>query len=134
MCWLLFEEEEYVKSLIHHIYPRSKPNFCYRLTRQTLQSFQAHPLFIHPCFKSHPCPSLPAYQNFGLDYHTFQHMVGDCPSDFLQLAFNCCNVSPSHPSAETFSLPPPSRESRKLSFQLAAGGTVPRGSSLFGSC
>ncbi|KAA8587778.1 hypothetical protein FQN60_016640 [Etheostoma spectabile] len=30
-------------------------------------------------------------KNFGLDYHTFQHMVGDCPPDFLQLAFNCCN-------------------------------------------
>lgn len=38
--------------------------------------------------------SLPPDQNFGLDYHTFQHMVGDCPPDFLQLAFNCCNVSP----------------------------------------
>lgn len=32
-------------------------------------------------------------QNFGLDYDAFQHMVGDCPPDFLQLAFNCCNVS-----------------------------------------
>lgn len=32
-------------------------------------------------------------QNFGLDYHAFQHMVGDCPPDFLQLAFDCCNVS-----------------------------------------
>ncbi|KAK7944887.1 hypothetical protein WMY93_000615 [Mugilogobius chulae] len=32
--------------------------------------------------------------NFGLDYHTFQHMVGDCPHDFLQLAFNCCNMDP----------------------------------------
>uniref|UniRef100_A0A8C6PJT9 dual-specificity kinase n=1 Tax=Nothobranchius furzeri TaxID=105023 RepID=A0A8C6PJT9_NOTFU len=37
---------------------------------------------------------LPRTENFGLDYHTFQHMVGDCPPDFLQLAFNCCNVSP----------------------------------------
>uniref|UniRef100_A0A3P8NQA0 dual-specificity kinase n=1 Tax=Astatotilapia calliptera TaxID=8154 RepID=A0A3P8NQA0_ASTCA len=35
---------------------------------------------------------LPRTENFGLDYHTFQHMVGDCPPDFLQLAFNCCNV------------------------------------------
>ncbi|KAI4810319.1 hypothetical protein KUCAC02_019158, partial [Chaenocephalus aceratus] len=34
---------------------------------------------------------LPRTENFGLDYHTFQHMVGDCPPDFLQLAFNCCN-------------------------------------------
>lgn len=32
-------------------------------------------------------------QNFGLDYDAFQHMVGDCPPDFLQLTFNCCNVS-----------------------------------------
>lgn len=40
----------------------------------------------------------PPDQNFGLDYHTFQHMVGDCPPDFLQLAFNCCNVSPSSAS------------------------------------
>lgn len=54
--------------------------------------------------KACPCPphllSNLSWQNFGLDYHTFQHMVGDCPPDFLQLAFNCCNVSPSscHPS------------------------------------
>nr|XP_014344571.1 PREDICTED: dual specificity testis-specific protein kinase 2 [Latimeria chalumnae] len=32
--------------------------------------------------------------NFGLDYDAFQHMVGDCPPDFLQLAFNCCNMDP----------------------------------------
>ncbi|KAK9538517.1 hypothetical protein VZT92_003680 [Zoarces viviparus] len=37
---------------------------------------------------------LPRTENFGLDYHTFQHMVGDCPHDFLQLAFNCCNMDP----------------------------------------
>uniref|UniRef100_A0A672RG87 dual-specificity kinase n=1 Tax=Sinocyclocheilus grahami TaxID=75366 RepID=A0A672RG87_SINGR len=37
---------------------------------------------------------LPRTENFGLDYHAFQHMVGDCPSDFLQLAFNCCNMDP----------------------------------------
>uniref|UniRef100_A0A3Q3RXN8 dual-specificity kinase n=1 Tax=Mastacembelus armatus TaxID=205130 RepID=A0A3Q3RXN8_9TELE len=37
---------------------------------------------------------LPRTENFGLDYHTFQHMVGDCPADFLQLAFNCCNMDP----------------------------------------
>ncbi|XP_078733041.1 dual specificity testis-specific protein kinase 2-like [Lampetra fluviatilis] len=37
---------------------------------------------------------LPRTENFGLDYETFQHMVGDCPSDFLQLAFNCCNMDP----------------------------------------
>ncbi|KFM12963.1 Dual specificity testis-specific protein kinase 2, partial [Aptenodytes forsteri] len=35
---------------------------------------------------------LPRTENFGLDYDAFQHMVGDCPPDFLQLAFNCCNV------------------------------------------
>ncbi|XP_052033050.1 dual specificity testis-specific protein kinase 2 isoform X2 [Apodemus sylvaticus] len=33
-------------------------------------------------------------KNFGLDYDAFQHMVGDCPSDFLQLTFNCCNMDP----------------------------------------
>uniref|UniRef100_A0A2R9ACY3 Testis associated actin remodelling kinase 2 n=1 Tax=Pan paniscus TaxID=9597 RepID=A0A2R9ACY3_PANPA len=33
-------------------------------------------------------------QNFGLDYDAFQHMVGDCPPDFLQLTFNCCNMDP----------------------------------------
>lgn len=37
---------------------------------------------------------LPRTENFGLDYHTFQHMVGDCPHNFLQLAFNCCNMDP----------------------------------------
>lgn len=37
---------------------------------------------------------LPRTENFGLDYHMFQHMVGDCPPDFLQLAFNCCNMDP----------------------------------------
>uniref|UniRef100_A0A3B3ZX90 dual-specificity kinase n=1 Tax=Periophthalmus magnuspinnatus TaxID=409849 RepID=A0A3B3ZX90_9GOBI len=37
---------------------------------------------------------LPRTENFGLDYHTFQHMVGDCPHDFLQLTFNCCNMDP----------------------------------------
>ncbi|KAM9322850.1 dual specificity testis-specific protein kinase 2 isoform 1-T2 [Pholidichthys leucotaenia] len=37
---------------------------------------------------------LPRTENFGLDYHTFQNMVGDCPPDFLQLAFNCCNMDP----------------------------------------
>ncbi|XP_062375777.1 dual specificity testis-specific protein kinase 2 [Sardina pilchardus] len=37
---------------------------------------------------------LPRTENFGLDYHAFQHMVGDCPPDFLQLAFDCCNMDP----------------------------------------
>ncbi|XP_056389075.1 dual specificity testis-specific protein kinase 2 [Hyla sarda] len=37
---------------------------------------------------------LPRTENFGLDYDSFQHMVGDCPQDFLQLAFNCCNMDP----------------------------------------
>uniref|UniRef100_A0A8C0GAS0 dual-specificity kinase n=1 Tax=Chelonoidis abingdonii TaxID=106734 RepID=A0A8C0GAS0_CHEAB len=36
---------------------------------------------------------LPRTENFGLDYDAFQHMVGDCPRDFLQMTFNCCNVS-----------------------------------------
>ncbi|KAG8437027.1 hypothetical protein GDO86_007928 [Hymenochirus boettgeri] len=37
---------------------------------------------------------LPRTENFGLDYDGFQHMVGDCPHDFLQLTFNCCNMDP----------------------------------------
>ncbi|XP_029473346.1 dual specificity testis-specific protein kinase 2-like isoform X1 [Rhinatrema bivittatum] len=37
---------------------------------------------------------LPRTENFGLDYDGFQHMVGDCPPDFLQLNFNCCNMDP----------------------------------------
>ncbi|XP_030311441.1 dual specificity testis-specific protein kinase 2 [Calypte anna] len=37
---------------------------------------------------------LPRTENFGLDYDAFQHMVGDCPPGFLQLAFNCCNMDP----------------------------------------
>nr|XP_023671621.1 dual specificity testis-specific protein kinase 2 [Paramormyrops kingsleyae] len=37
---------------------------------------------------------LPRTENFGLDYHAFQNMVGDCPPDFLQQAFNCCNMDP----------------------------------------
>lgn len=47
------------------------------------------------------CPPYHTYpQNFGLDYDAFQHMVGDCPPDFLQLTFNCCNVSVSLPSPQ----------------------------------
>ncbi|XP_047645203.1 dual specificity testis-specific protein kinase 2 [Phacochoerus africanus] len=37
---------------------------------------------------------LPRTENFGLDYDAFRHMVGDCPPDFLQLTFNCCNMDP----------------------------------------
>ncbi|XP_013926826.1 PREDICTED: dual specificity testis-specific protein kinase 2 isoform X2 [Thamnophis sirtalis] len=37
---------------------------------------------------------LPRTENFGLDYDAFQHMVGDCSPNFLQLAFNCCNMDP----------------------------------------
>ncbi|XP_059110788.1 dual specificity testis-specific protein kinase 2 isoform X2 [Peromyscus eremicus] len=37
---------------------------------------------------------LPRTENFGLDYDAFQHMVGDCPPEFLQLTFNCCNMDP----------------------------------------
>lgn len=65
-------------------------------TSDAAPSVSAWSLLHSSSFKSHSCKSLPPDQNFGLDYHTFQHMVGDCPSDFLQLAFNCCNVSPSH--------------------------------------
>lgn len=31
-------------------------------------------------------------QDFGLDVENFQQMVGDCPSDFLDMAISCCNV------------------------------------------
>ncbi|XP_043936176.1 dual specificity testis-specific protein kinase 2 [Protopterus annectens] len=37
---------------------------------------------------------LPRTENFGLDYDAFQHMVGDCPPDLLQLSFNCCIMNP----------------------------------------
>ncbi|XP_019631429.1 PREDICTED: dual specificity testis-specific protein kinase 2-like [Branchiostoma belcheri] len=44
---------------------------------------------------------LPRTENFGLDYNAFTDMCGDCPSAFLQLAFNCCNVDVSlRPSFE----------------------------------
>ncbi|CAL9694610.1 unnamed protein product [Knipowitschia caucasica] len=36
---------------------------------------------------------LPRKEDFGLDVDTFQHMVGDCPHDFLDLAITCCNMS-----------------------------------------
>ncbi|KAJ0055467.1 hypothetical protein NL108_003831 [Boleophthalmus pectinirostris] len=36
---------------------------------------------------------LPRKEDFGLDVETFQHMVGDCPPDFLDLAITCCNMS-----------------------------------------
>ncbi|KAM4611357.1 dual specificity testis-specific protein kinase 2 isoform 2-T2 [Polymixia lowei] len=36
---------------------------------------------------------LPRTENFGLDVETFQHMVGDCPPDFLELAVTCCNMN-----------------------------------------
>ncbi|XP_034425305.1 dual specificity testis-specific protein kinase 1 [Hippoglossus hippoglossus] len=36
---------------------------------------------------------LPRTEDFGLDIEAFQQMVGDCPSDFLELAVTCCNMS-----------------------------------------
>ncbi|XP_056298978.1 dual specificity testis-specific protein kinase 2 [Pseudoliparis swirei] len=36
---------------------------------------------------------LPRTVDFGLDVATFQEMVGDCPPDFLELAFTCCNMN-----------------------------------------
>lgn len=36
---------------------------------------------------------LPRTEDFGLDVEAFQHMVGDCPSAFLDLAVTCCNMS-----------------------------------------
>ncbi|XP_051982330.1 LOW QUALITY PROTEIN: dual specificity testis-specific protein kinase 2-like [Xyrauchen texanus] len=35
---------------------------------------------------------LPRTEDFGLDVDAFEHMVGDCPSSFLCLAVNCCNM------------------------------------------
>ncbi|XP_039607933.1 LOW QUALITY PROTEIN: dual specificity testis-specific protein kinase 2 [Polypterus senegalus] len=37
---------------------------------------------------------LPRTEDFGLDVDAFQHMAGDCPRPFLQLAFSCCNMVP----------------------------------------
>ncbi|XP_058879999.1 LOW QUALITY PROTEIN: dual specificity testis-specific protein kinase 2-like [Acipenser ruthenus] len=37
---------------------------------------------------------LPRTEDFGLDTQAFQHMVGDCPAAYLQLAVSCCNSSP----------------------------------------
>lgn len=37
---------------------------------------------------------LPRAEDFGLDVQAFQHMVGDCPAAYLQLAVTCCNMSP----------------------------------------
>ncbi|XP_029931488.1 dual specificity testis-specific protein kinase 2 isoform X2 [Myripristis murdjan] len=36
---------------------------------------------------------LPRTEDFGLDVENFQHMVGDCPPDFLELAVTCCNMN-----------------------------------------
>ncbi|XP_075884392.1 dual specificity testis-specific protein kinase 2 isoform X2 [Nelusetta ayraudi] len=36
---------------------------------------------------------LPRTENFGLDVQTFQHMVGDCPPDFLEMAVSCCTLN-----------------------------------------
>lgn len=36
---------------------------------------------------------LPRTEDFGLDVEAFQQMVGDCPSDFLELAISCCNMN-----------------------------------------
>ncbi|XP_028331081.1 dual specificity testis-specific protein kinase 2-like [Gouania willdenowi] len=36
---------------------------------------------------------LPRTEDFGLDVEAFQQMVGDCPSEFLQLAIRCCNMN-----------------------------------------
>lgn len=41
-------------------------------------------------------------------------MVGDCPSDFLQLAFNCCNVSLPAPPLPRSSLPCPAHLSPNI--------------------
>ncbi|XP_014667290.1 PREDICTED: dual specificity testis-specific protein kinase 2-like [Priapulus caudatus] len=35
---------------------------------------------------------LPRTHHFGLDYTAFTELCGDCPSEFLKMAFKCCNV------------------------------------------
>ncbi|XP_036407275.1 dual specificity testis-specific protein kinase 1 [Megalops cyprinoides] len=35
---------------------------------------------------------LPRTEDFGLDVEAFQHMIGDCPPSFLDLAVTCCNM------------------------------------------
>ncbi|KAK1791942.1 hypothetical protein P4O66_013910 [Electrophorus voltai] len=35
---------------------------------------------------------LPRTEDFGLDVEAFEHMVGDCPPEFLTLAVNCSNM------------------------------------------
>ncbi|KAF3697830.1 Dual specificity testis-specific protein kinase 2 [Channa argus] len=35
---------------------------------------------------------LPRTEDFGLDVEAFQHMVADCPPEFLELAIACCNM------------------------------------------
>ncbi|MBN3288692.1 TESK1 kinase, partial [Polyodon spathula] len=37
---------------------------------------------------------MPRTEDFGLDTQAFQHMVGDCPAAYLQVAVSCCNMSP----------------------------------------
>lgn len=45
----------------------------------------------------HDCNVLVPVQDFGLDVEAFQQMVGDCPTDFLDLAIACCNVRKTRP-------------------------------------
>jgi len=37
---------------------------------------------------------LPRTKNFGLDYVAFSKLAGDCPLNFLHLAYNCCQIDP----------------------------------------
>lgn len=82
MKLVLAEELRYVKHLMKLCLSLSYLTFMFSLFNYRSSKCLCLSVFIPP-------PD----QNFGLDYHTFQHMVGDCPPDFLQLAFNCCNVS-----------------------------------------
>ncbi|XP_008417653.1 dual specificity testis-specific protein kinase 2 [Poecilia reticulata] len=36
---------------------------------------------------------LPRTEDFGLDVHAFENMIGDCPAAFFSLAVTCCNMS-----------------------------------------
>lgn len=38
---------------------------------------------------------LPRTKKFGVDVEKFQHMTGDCPNEFLQMALCCCQIEPS---------------------------------------
>uniref|UniRef100_A0A3Q3DZX0 dual-specificity kinase n=1 Tax=Labrus bergylta TaxID=56723 RepID=A0A3Q3DZX0_9LABR len=76
---------------------------------------------------------LPRTEDFGLDVEAFQQMVGDCPSDFLELAVSCCNMSAKLPVCpaigplrrRSLGLPSDPRLSRSKSDMLHPQDTPP---------